>query len=1312
MAIITGSSTTDWSTISLSQVDFEAHFVTFLNRVGQILTAIQDPANYSIVSASRTVVVLDLVSGGRLRLGISGFTPPLTSSFSFSNTATGELLQYGSRVLGNGDEFVTSATIGSTGFSETVKGNIFIPSDFPPNGNVSGSVTSLVVKIGSATVTFSGSLNMMGDLISASLTGTVTAVLVASGANTIKMTGLSVDIDVLEAAIASGDLATVGDLFSVVGNLMPGDDTITYANNSGVGMSFSGGAGNDTITISGPNGDTLNGGDGNDILAGGLGQDTVNGEAGDDRITMLVTAGNTDTIDAGADNDTLVLSGIVPGTHEVVVDLSSGTDQVVSSGGVADALAQTNFEHLNAAGIGSFVTVTGSDGDNIIVGSTGNDVIDGGLGNDTMTGGLGHDSYTVDSVNDVVTEAASAGTDRIFSSVDYTLGVNVEHLELTGAGDIDGTGNALANILTGNSGINVLTGGLGNDTYVVQNDTDSVVEAPNAGTDLVQSTAANFTLGANVEHLTLMGGGNINGTGNALANTLTGNSGDNQLTGGLGNDRLLGNAGHDRLDGGVGVDTMIGGLGDDTYVRDAATDVITEALNAGTDTVESSLTYTLGANVENLILTGTGNINGTGTALNNELTGNSGNNILSGLAGNDTLNGENGNDTLIGGLGADTMVGGLGDDLFIVDSAADTVTEAVGEGSDTVRLAYNVAVATEIDLNSAYGEVENVQVLGTGLFNLTGNAADNILTGNGSINTLIGNDGNDTLNGGLGADNMTGGLGDDTYVIDNLLDVINEAAGDANDTVQINRSVDLNVAPFDEIEHVVLTGVAALNATGDGGNNQLTGNSGANILNGGDGNDTLIGGLGNDTLNGGTGDDAMDGGAGNDTYVVESALDTVTESVAGAAGGVDVVQSAMTFSLASLGNVEHLTLTGSGDESGTGNSLNNILTGNSGNNQLTGGAGNDTLVGGLGNDVLDGGTGADRMAGGFGNDTYVRDAATDVITEGLNAGTDTVRSALNYTLGANVENLELIGTAVIGTGNALANSLTGNDGNNTLTGLAGNDELNGGDGNDILNGGVGSDNIQGGAGNDLILLGSTLEFAVGETIDGGADTDTLRYTGAAAGTLTLTNLVSNIEQVQIANAAGLTTGVAAINVNAAAVTSNGMTLTGNNGANVLTGTGLDDSLIGNAGNDILNGGGGNDMLNGGLGNDTFGFALGDGQDLVQDNSGTADRVLFQSGINPLDLIISHQANGLRIAIEGTTDQITVQDWDTSAANRTEMIQAGNGQVLLSTQVETLIQAMAAFTTNTGVTWDQAAAGLGDQTQYQAIIAANWQSLGA
>ena len=127
------------------------------------------------------------------------------------------------------------------------------------------------------------------------------------------------------------DWHTVNDLFSFVGNQLAGNDVITY--NSTLGVELFGGAGNDTIT-GGTGPDTLDGGAGNDTLSGGLGQDIVNGGAGDDRITMLVTAGNVDTIDAGADTDTLVLSGVVPGDHVVVVDLSSSTDQVVSIGGV------------------------------------------------------------------------------------------------------------------------------------------------------------------------------------------------------------------------------------------------------------------------------------------------------------------------------------------------------------------------------------------------------------------------------------------------------------------------------------------------------------------------------------------------------------------------------------------------------------------------------------------------------------------------------------------------------------------------------------------------------------------------------------------------------------------------------------------------------------------------------------------------------------------------------------------------------------------------------------------------------------------
>ena len=156
------------------------------------------------------------------------------------------------------------------------------------------------------------------------------------------------------------------------------------------------------------------------------------------------------------------------------------------------------------------------------------------------------------------------------------------------------------------------------------------------------------------------------------------------------------------------------------------------------------------------------------------------------------------------------------------------------------------------------------------------------------------------------------------------------------------------------------------------------------------------------------------------------------------------------------------------------------------------------------------------------------------------------------------------------------------------------------------------------------------------------------------------------------------------------------------------GTG-NDILVGGAGNDTLLGGAGNDTLLGGAGNDTYVVNPGDGQDTVSENDGTegnADTLLYGATINPLDLVISRQANDLRLAIYGSTDQVTIQNWYTSPDNQTEVIQAGNGQQLLNTQVDQLIQAMAQFSTDNGLTWDQAI----DQRpqDVQTILAASWQ----
>ena len=238
-----------------------------------------------------------------------------------------------------------------------------------------------------------------------------------------------------------------------------------------------------------------------------------------------------------------------------------------------------------------------------------------------------------------------------------------------------------------------MSGGLGDDIYVVDNAADVVTEAASAGTDRID-TSITTTLGANVENLTLTGTTAINGTGNTLNNIITGNSGANVLNGGAGNDTL---------NGGAGVDTMIGGAGNDIFVVDNAGDVVSELASEGTDTVQASISWTLGANLENVTLTGTSALNGTGNTLNNVLTGNSAANVLTGGVGNDTLN---------GGAGIDTLIGGIGNDIYVVDVVGDIVSELAAEGIDTIQSAITWTLGTNVEnltlTGSAVADAETI----------------------------------------------------------------------------------------------------------------------------------------------------------------------------------------------------------------------------------------------------------------------------------------------------------------------------------------------------------------------------------------------------------------------------------------------------------------------------------------------------------------------------------------------------------------------------------------------------------------------------
>ena len=551
------------------------------------------------------------------------------------------------------------------------------------------------------------------------------------------------------------------------------------------------------------------------------------------------------------------------------------------------------------------------------------------------------------------------------------------------------------------------------------------------------------------------------------------------------------------LDGGVGADTMTGGDGNDTYVLDNAGDVIVETASGGTDEVWSNGSYALAANLENLRLISSGNVDGYGNALDNVITAGAGNNTIGGGAGNDTasyalatsavavslaivgaqatggsgtdtltsienLTGSNHNDTLTGnagnnfidgGLGADTMTGGNGNDIYVFDNAGDSIVELANGGIDEVWVTGHYALGANL---------ENLRIVSSGSVNGFGNALDNTLIAGAGNNTLGGSAGNDTVSYITAAAGVTVSLS---------VAGAQATGGSGSDT---------------------LTSIE--NLTGSAFNDALTGDGGANVLEGGPGNDTL------------------DGAAGTDTATYASALSAVAVSLASA--GAQATAGAGTDTLANIEN-------------------------------LSGSAFADTLTGNAGANVMDGGLGADTMTGGDGNDLYIVDNAGDQVVEtSSTGGIDQVWTTQSYVLGANVENLRLASAGNIdGYGNALDNTLTAGAGNNVLSGGAGSDTasyatagsavnlslaiagaqatggsgtdtlvnienltgsnfadtLTGNAGNNVLTGGLGADTLTGGAGNDIFALTSILASDTITDFTSGSDKLSISQSGIAVG---------------------------------------------------------------------------------------------------------------------------------------------------------------------------------------------------------------------
>lgn len=903
-----------------------------------------------------------------------------------------------------------------------------------------------------------------------------------------------------------------------------------------------------TATGSATLADTINGATSN------LAQ-TLKGLGGNDKLI----GGKDDTLIGGPGDDSYLFLGRVKKVAELAGD---GYDTVLVGAQLDSFTLDLEVEEVTVLA-GFTGTISGNPGNNVMRGDSGNDILAGRQGNDTLFGGGrgGDDQLYGGDGADILN--GESGNDTLWADASpFNVGAEIVPAKDTLNG---GPGN---DILWLGYGGDVGNGGDGSDTYHVVAES-ALYETSSADVDSVFSLI-DFTLPENFENLTLeqvmkpgtgatgfsLRGPNgtiVNasvftveytgahrGDGNAAANVLTANDLGNELYGYGGADTLVGGKGNDRLDGGTGHNVLKGGAGDDTYIiAFGSDDEIEELANQGTDTVRSATSWNLGANVENLTLLGTLDLNGGGNPLANRIIGNSGDNTLDaqfsnpkkvvadyldGGAGNDTLLAGPGADILIGGSGTDELQGGFGDDTYFVDRPEDVVIDTGGK-KDHVYASGSFALAgdfrgggTTLDEN-----IESLTLFGD---------RNSIAAGTRYANTITGNIGDNVLDSGAtsldlpggAADVLIGGEGDDIYFSHNLHDKIVETR-DARSAPGIDAVYYLvdGAVPMSHGQIVLPANVEYALVPGQ----TITGKLGLGLLGTGD-SETLTGGPKADWLDGHGGDDTLIGGDGNDIYVLfdSSATITIVETVN---GGIDLIRASYEIDLASFPQVENLLLMeapgrGAPTHPIQGNALNNriednsfdsIIEGLDGDDSLFGHDGDDQLFGGNDNDLLDGGRGHDQLIGGYGNDTYVVDAKDDSVEEPIMfGGHDTVRALVDYTLGRELEDLTLLDpvtpvrnplkaiqgaldavaglslSARKGFGNELDNVILGNKAANLLQGFAGSDTLRGGEGDDTLNGtdsssdGVGEiDELTGGPGADLFILGKETRYYFGNGTD-------------------------------------------------------------------------------------------------------------------------------------------------------------------------------------------------------------------------------------
>ncbi len=913
---------------------------------------------------------------------------------------------------------------------------------------------------------------------------------------------------------------------------------------------------------------------GDDVIRGGGGADSINAGAGNDSIDYW---GSETLIDGGTGTNTLVMRNV--GTVNLsLADQTSG-----------DVTNVKNMQNIDASGLQSYqsVTLTGSSSANIVTGGAGNDSIDGNGGADTIDAGAGNDTVTYRGSETSI--AGGAGTDTLIlgatsgiTSLDFsnTSGDQSggDSVNVTGFENLTATSLTSGITVTGSSGANTISTGSGND----------VIDGK-GGADIINAGAGNNTVYYYGSETTIVGGGgsntlmlanaatvdlshsdqttgdlatvssfvNVDGSLVSSALTLRGSSAANTITGGSGDDLIDGNGGADIINAGAGNDTVVyrgteasidGGGGSNT-LRLTTTGGTFNLANAADQSTGDSLTLTNIQNIDASTLSAAQAIT---------VMGSSGANVITGGAGNDTIDGNGGADGIDGGLGNDTIAvhgsevmvdGGAGTDMLVL-SLGTTVTAVDLSLVGTDQTTGDTGIVSNFESVNAGAVTTNLSITATALGNnIISGSGNDVIDGAGGADTIDAGAGNDTVNTYGSETSIDGGAGSNTLVLRALggltaIDFSVAAGSDqtVGDTVTVTNF------------HNVDATVAATALT-------ITGSTAANTINSGSGNDTIDGRGGADTINGGAGNDTisyhgtevtLDGGAG---------VDTVTITNLGAITSID------------LGAVDQTI----GDSVNVGNFESVNLGTITANLTVHGSSAANGIYTGSGNDMIDGRGGNDTIAAGAGDDTVYFYGSEAVLDGG--GGNDTLKVTLAgvfINLGAGNQ-VAWGGEAVYNFENVDASSLTSGT---TIFGSGGANVIVAGSGNDNLDGQGGADTITAGAGDDSVAYrGSEI------LLDGGIGNNTLVLRAG------VTVNLANADQT-----GGDSTNAINFNNIDAHNISTAVNLTGNSGANNITGSDGNDTIDGNGGADIINAGlgddsvtyrGGESSIDGGLGNNTL-----------------------------------------------------------------------------------------------------------------------------